>query len=77
MGNSIEDCRAFKGKVKKLIDNKCLTFKEDNPNIKSNHFLDHSGPSINDVEKCSSSQTIKKKDRGYEDSSDDYSCKIK
>lgn len=76
MGNSIEDCRAFKGKVQKLIDNKCLTFKEDNPNIKSNHLVDHSCPSINDVEKCSSSQTIKK-GRGYEDSSDDFSCTIK
>lgn len=36
MGHSTEDYKGFKAKVQELIENKCLTFKEEDLNVKSN-----------------------------------------
>jgi hypothetical protein len=48
-GHSIENCRAFKSEVQKLIDQKLLSFKESGPNVKGNPLPSHSGASVNQV----------------------------
>lgn len=46
MGNSVEDCRAFKAKVQKLIDDKSLVFKEDHPKVRCEYYTGTMGHSI-------------------------------
>jgi len=36
IGHSTENCTSLKFKVQSLINDKCLTFKEDDPNIGNN-----------------------------------------
>ena len=50
--HSIEQCAAFKHKVQSLIDTGWLTFQEDGPNVKTNPFASHGGPTVNVVEEC-------------------------
>jgi hypothetical protein len=49
-GHSIENCRAFKHEVQKLIDQKLLSFKEAGPNVKGNPLPNHSGGGVNMIE---------------------------
>jgi hypothetical protein len=49
-GHSIENCKAFKHEVQKLIDQKLLSFKEAGPNVKGNPLPNHSGGGINMIE---------------------------
>ena len=51
-GHSIEQCLAFKHKVKILIDAGWLTFQEDSPNVRTSPYAIHRGLLINAVEEC-------------------------
>jgi hypothetical protein len=48
-GHNIDNCRAFKHEVQKLLDQKLLTFKEAGPNVKGNPLPGHSGANVNHV----------------------------
>jgi len=60
IGHSIEDCRALKETVQKLVENKSLSFKENGPNVKSNPLPGYNGPNVNDVEESENSDEIKR-----------------
>jgi hypothetical protein len=49
-GHTIENCKAFKYEVQKLIDQKLLSFKEAGPNVKQNPLPSHSGAGVNMIE---------------------------
>ena len=49
-GHTIENCKAFKYEVQKLIDQKLLSFKEAGPTVKGNPLPNHSGGGINMIE---------------------------
>jgi hypothetical protein len=48
-GHTIENCKAFKYEVQRLIDQKLLSFKEAGPNVKGNPLPSHSGAGVNMV----------------------------
>ena len=50
--HSIEQCVAFKHKVRSLIDARWLTFQEDNLNVRMNPLASHGGSAVNAVEEC-------------------------
>ena len=60
IGHSIEDCRALKEMVQKLVENKSLSFKENMPNVKSNPLPGYNGPNVNVVEESEDFDEIKR-----------------
>lgn len=48
--HSTEDCGLFKAKVQELIDQKILSFYEEQPNLKINHLPVHYESTINVIE---------------------------
>lgn len=47
IGHSTEDCMIFKNKVQELIDQKLMSFSEEQPNVKTNLLPVHNGPVVN------------------------------
>ena len=60
IGYSTEDCWALKYKIQDLINQDILTFSEEKPNIKTNHFPNHSGMSVNALIEEASAEVILK-----------------
>lgn len=50
IGNSTKDFLVFTNKVQELIDQKILSFFEEQPNVKTNHLYVHNGLTVNVIE---------------------------
>ncbi|XP_050897204.1 uncharacterized protein LOC127104025 [Lathyrus oleraceus] len=52
-GHDLEGCYALKHRVRELIDNKILYFKDMGPNMKNNPLPPHGDPAVNAIEDAS------------------------
>lgn len=62
--HSMEDCLVFKAKVNELIDQKILSFSEEQPNVKTNPLFVHNRPVVNVIEEEECTKLVRNVSKG-------------